>query len=141
MSVAHWLLLPAFVHVGWVLLLGMRMGRARTAAVRQGRVRLKDIALESSAWPEDIRKLSNSFNNQFQVPLFFYAILPLLLSLQLADAAQAVLAWCFVASRIVHSLLHTGRNDVVRRFYAFLAGFLIIAAMWAWFALRLYVIG
>ena len=141
MSVAHWLLLPAFVHVGWVFVLGLRMGRARTAAVRQGRVRMKDIALNSAAWPDDILKFSNSYNNQFQLPLFFYAILPLLLTLQLADAAQAVLAWCFVASRIVHSLIHTGRNNVVRRFYAFLAGFLIIAAMWAWFALRLYVIG
>ena len=36
MTIVQWLLLPAFIHVGWVMLLLVRMGRVRMAAVRKG---------------------------------------------------------------------------------------------------------
>ncbi|MFN4143331.1 MAPEG family protein [Aestuariivirga sp.] len=141
MDPAKWLLLAAFLHVGWVTVLGVRLGRARFRAARAGRVKVKDIALDSSRWPDDVRKLSNNFDNQFQVPVLFYAILPLLLVTGLADTISVVLAWVFVASRIVHSLVHTGGNVVTRRFQVFLFGFVAIGLMWAWFGLRYYVIG
>jgi hypothetical protein len=46
-----------------------------------------------------------------------------------------------VASRILHSILHTGSNIVMQRGGAFLIGFVAVALMWLWFGLRLYVIG
>jgi hypothetical protein len=141
MSIVQWLLLPAFLHVALVMVIGIRLGRARFRAGRAGVVRLKDIALDSSRWPDDIRKLSNNFDNQFQVPVLFYAILPLLILLVKADWIQVVLAWIFVGSRIVHSQIHIGNNAVIRRFQVFLLGFIIIVIMWAWFAVRLYLIG
>jgi hypothetical protein len=52
-----------------------------------------------------------------------------------------VLAWAFVASRLVHSFIHVGANNVVHRLFAFGASFATLAAMWLWFALRLYVTG
>ncbi|MFO1133090.1 MAG: MAPEG family protein [Hyphomicrobiales bacterium] len=141
MTIVQWLLLPAFVQVAWVTALGIRMGRARVRVARAGQVRLKDIALNSSAWPEEVRKLSNNYDNQFQLPLLFFALLPLMILLVKVDWFSVALAWVFVASRIVHSLVHTGRNAVVRRFQVFLFGFATLATLWAWFALRLYVIG
>ena len=141
MTIVQWLLLPAFIHVGWVLLLLIRMGRVRMAAVRQGAMTIKDIALDNRRWPDDVRKFSNNYDNQFQLPVLFYAILPLLLMLVKVDWLQVTLAWVFVLSRIVHSLVHTGGNDVMKRGQVFLVGFLALGLMWAWFALRLYVIG
>jgi len=141
MTIVQWLLLPAFVQVLWTTVLGIRMGRARVSAARARQVRLKDVALNSSAWPDEIRKLSNNYDNQFQLPVLFLALLPLMILLVKVDWLTVALAWLFVASRIVHSLIHTGGNVMVRRFQAFLVGFICVAAMWAWFALRLYVIG
>ncbi len=141
MTIVQWLLLPAFAHVALVTVVGIRLGRARFRAGRAGAVTLKDIALDSSRWPDDIRKLSNNFDNQFQLPVLFYAILPLLILLVKVDWLQVVLAWAFVASRILHSQVHTGHNEVIRRFQIFLLGFIIIVIMWAWFAVRLYLIG
>lgn len=141
MSIVQWLLLPAFVQVFWVTALAIRMGRARTRAVRSGQVKIKDVALDSSRWPDDVRKLSNNYDNQFQLPVFFFAILPLLIFLVKVDWLQVTLAWVFVGSRILHSLIHTGDNVVLRRFQAFLVGFVAVSTMWGWFALRLYVIG
>ena len=141
MTIVQWLLLPAFLHVAWVMALGFRMGRARTAAIRAGRARIAEIALDNTRWPDDVRKLANNYDNQFQVPMLFYAVLPLLIVTTLADVVSAVLAWAFLAGRIAHSLVHTGSNTVMRRFSGFVASFLAVAAMWAWFALRLYVTG
>jgi hypothetical protein len=141
MSIVQWLLLPAFLHVALVTVIGIRLGRARFRAGRAGVVRVEDIAIDSSRWPDDIRKLSNNFDNQFQIPVLFYAILPLLIILVKVDWVQVALAWAFVASRILHSQIHTGRNEVIRRFQVFLLGFILVVIMWAWFGVRLYLIG
>jgi hypothetical protein len=141
MSIVQWLLLPAFLHLALVTVIGIRLGRARFRAGRAGVVRVEDIAIDSSRWPDDIRKLSNNFDNQFQIPVLFYAILPLLIILVKVDWVQVALAWAFVASRILHSQIHTGRNEVIRRFQVFLLGFILVVIMWAWFGVRLYLIG
>ncbi len=141
MDLAKWLLLPAFVHVALVFFIGVRMGRARFAAARSGAVKVKNIAVDNSQWPDDVRKIANNYQNQFEVPVLFYALLPLLLVTGKADWVAVALAWVFVASRIVHSVIHLGPNVVIQRFKVFVFGFTTVVIMWAWFALKLYVIG
>lgn len=141
MTIVQWLLLPAFVQVLWVAVTGIRMGAARTAAVKSGKVTLDEIALDASRWPDEARKLANNYDNQFQLPALFFALLPLVILLVKVDWLTVTLAWVFVASRILHSLIHTGSNAVLKRGQAFLIGFAALTLMWAWFALRLYVIG
>jgi hypothetical protein len=135
------MLAPVFVHVVLVVALVIATGRGRVAAVKAGEVRLKDIALDSSKWPERLRKLANNYQNQFELPVLFYAGVALLIAPGLADGVALVLAWGFVASRLVHSFIQVGTNNVVHRLYAFGTGLAALAAMWLWFALRLYVIG
>ena len=141
MTITQWLLLPALVHVALVFFVGARLGRARFKAARSGAVKVNDIAVDGTKWPDDVKKIVNNFQNQFEVPVLFHALLPLLLVTGLADAVAVVLAWIFAASRIVHSYIHIGSNIVIRRFRAFLLGFIVVVLMWAWFGLRLYVIG
>jgi len=135
------MLAPVFVHVLLVVALVIATGRGRVAAVNAGEVRLKDIALDSSKWPEGLRKLGNNYQNQFELPVLFYAVVALLIATGLGDGVALVLAWGFVVSRLVHSFIQVGTNNVVHRLYAFGAGLAALAALWLWFALRLYVIG
>lgn len=141
MTLAQHLLLPAFVHVALVLSLLVRTGSARVGAVRSGQVKIKDIRSDNTKWPEPLQLISNNYANQFELPVLFYALLGFLLIAGLSDTVQIVLAWAFVASRLVHSVIHTGSNDIRQRFRAFLAGVAILTAMWAWFGLRFYVLG
>ena len=141
MTIAQQLLLPAFVYVAWVVLLGARVGRSRVRAAKAGLVNMKQVAIDSTKWPDNVRKVTSNFNNQFEVPMLYMLLLPLLLATQMADWVAVVLGWVFVASRIVHSSIQTGGNNVLHRFFVFLAGFILVAVMWAWFALRFYVIG
>ncbi len=109
--------------------------------MRGREVKLKDVALDNSRWPEALRKLGNNYASQFELPVLYYAVLALVLVTGLADVPQIVLSWAFVATRFVHSFIHTGANVMVQRFYAFLAGGACIALMWLWLGLRLYVTG
>lgn len=135
------MLAPVFVHVVLVVALVIATGRGRVAAVRAGEVRMKDIALDNTRWPERLRKLASNYHNQFELPVLFYGLIALLVATGLADGVSLVLAWGFVASRLVHSFIQVGTNNVAHRLYAFAAGLAVLTAMWLWFALRLYVIG
>lgn len=141
MTLEKWLLLPAFVHVALVLGVGVAMGRARFRAAREGRVEVRDVVVDSSRWPDDVRKFANNYQNQFEIPVLFYAALALIVATGVVDAVMVVLAWLFVVSRIVHSAIHTGTNVIMQRFQAFLFGFAAVVLLWAWFGLRLYVTG
>lgn len=141
MSPAQLILMPVFVHVLLVFFLGIRTALERGAAVRNREVSIKEIALDTRSWPEHVRKFSNNFDNQFQVPMMWYALVALLLATNLAGTLQIILSWCFVATRLAHTYVHTGRNDVRLRLVAYLLGVTIIFFMWLWFALRLYGLG
>ena len=67
------ILLPVFVFVLLVFVLLVALGRTRFAAGRRGEVRIADIALDDRPWPDSVRKISNAYNNQFQLPLLFIA--------------------------------------------------------------------
>ena len=120
----------------WTLLVMLAAGRARVAAVRAGNVRLSAVALSNEAWPARIRQLGNNMNNQFETPTLFYALVLLALHLGAAGWGMGMLAWGFVASRVLHTLVHTTSNDVRRRFQAFVLGILCLAGMWALIAAR-----
>lgn len=129
------LVLAMLVQVAWTFIVMLRAGRVRFAAVKAGRVG-KAAALDSRAWPDDVLKHGNNMNNQFETPTLFYALVLLALVLGMADVVLAILAWVFVASRVVHTAIHTGSNVVSRRFRAFLGGTIALMLMTAWIAVR-----
>ena len=124
-------LLPVFVQVALTFVLLIRMGAMRTAAIRRGAVKIRDIALGQSAWPEEETKAARSFHNQLETPLLFYAWAAFTLIAHTMDWLGLSLAWAFVAARIVHALVHNTSNYVPHRFGIFLACLAILIAMWA----------
>ena len=137
MALDKLLLLPALIHVGLVFFLVFMTGSGRVAAARRGEVRLKDIALDASKWPDHLRKRANNYQNQFELPVLFYALIAFSLATRLVDAVQVIFAWVFLITRLVHTYIHIGRNVVIDRFYAFVASVVALLAMWVWFALRI----
>jgi hypothetical protein len=50
---------------------------------------------------------------------------------------QLSLAWTFVLTRVIHSVVHITYNRVMHRFNAFLLGMVAVFAMWITLALQL----
>lgn len=133
------ILAPVLVQVLLTFVLLFWMGRVRIAAVRAREVRVRDVSLGERAWPPRVMRVANAFHNQFELPVLFYALVPLAILTRKADLAFVVMSWLFVATRIVHAGIYAIVNRVPLRFAAFVAGALILLAMWIIFAVRILV--
>jgi hypothetical protein len=136
MSVAA-VLAPVFVQVGLTFFLLFWMGRRRFEAVRKREVAIRDIALAEPNWPPGVMQVSNAFHNQFQTPVLFYALVALALVTRQADLAFVAMSWAFVLARVIHAAVYGTTNHVPTRFRVFLAGTLVLMAMWIVFAVRI----
>jgi hypothetical protein len=134
-------LAPLFVQVALTFVLLFWMGRERFASVRAGQVRVKEIALGERNWPARVQQIANTFHNQFEVPMLSYALVALALLTRQADLLFVLMAWIFVAARLVHAYIYTTSNVVIRRFQAFMAGTTVLMLMWVIFAVRVLFLG
>jgi hypothetical protein len=119
------------------LAVGVRLGFARARAVREGTVQ-GNAMLSNDAWPPYARQASNCFSNQFEVPVLFYALVLLALTLTFAGPVYAGLAWVFVVSRAVHALVHVTSNDLRLRAPSYFVGVLIVLIMTVMAAVALF---
>jgi len=113
------------------------MGRERVPRVMRGEIKIADIAVEKDAYPLKARLLSNSFDNQFQLPVLFFVGVLAALHFGLSDWIAAILAWLFVALRFCHAAIHVTTNRVHRRFVVYTAGLAVLALFWLWLVLRI----
>lgn len=108
----------------------------RVPLVTTRKVRIRDIALSGDGWPEHARKLANAVDNQFQLPVLFYAGALLSLLLGGTGWSEVILGGLFVALRYAHALIHVTDNNVPRRFGVYAAGFLVLGVFWIVLAVR-----
>jgi hypothetical protein len=141
MTQAQLLLLPAFVHVALVVYLLLRMGSGRVEAVKRRVVKLSEVDTNKLGYPEAVRNFANNYHNQYELPVLYYAVLAFAMNTGLVDSVMIVLSWGFVASRVLHSYVQTGKNVIRTRFKVFAVGLGLLLSMWSWFGLRLFVIG
>jgi len=112
------------------------LGAIRVPLVASGKMPVAQIALSREPWPEHEKRVSNAFDNQFQLPLLFYVAVGLSLYMG-AGWIEVVLAWLFVLSRIVHTVIFVTRNRVYRRFFAYTFGYAMLCLFWLDLAIRL----
>nr|WP_295892846.1 MAPEG family protein [uncultured Devosia sp.] len=112
----------------------------RVPRVARGEIAVKDIAVERDAYPLKARLLSNSFDNQFQLPVLLYVAMLLALWAGGAGWIEVILAWVFVALRYLHAGIHVTTNRVYRRFGVYSAGLVVLALLWLWLVLRLVIL-
>jgi hypothetical protein len=130
-------LLPVFVLIGLAFALLLWMVGTRRQALVGGETKIRDIALGQPNWPTRATQVGNCFANQFELPLLFYILIALALPLRHADLFIVLMSWVFVVTRFVHAGIFVTSNDLGRRSMAWLAGVLVLFAMWIYFALRI----
>ena len=133
------ILLPLIVQVALTFAIGFRMAAGRVAAVRARKVHPRDIALREANWPKHLMQLQNAYLNQFELPVLFYLLTILVLITKAGDLWFVVPAWIFVALRLAHAYVHVTSNRVPRRGMLFIAGAVVLCAMWIVFAVRILI--
>ena len=128
---AQLILLPVLLQIALTLASYVALARAKSKALALGQVDEVRRALHSDAWPDSVIKINNNIRNQFETPVLFYVLVLVLLNLGAVGWLTQLLAWLFVLSRIAHTLVHTGTNQVPLRRRLFTFGCVVLILMTA----------
>jgi hypothetical protein len=131
------ILAPLFVQVllTLALMLGMMVFRGR--AVLRGETRIESIAMREPNWPRQAALYANCFGNQFELPVLFYVLTVLSIMTRHADLVFVLLAWVFVALRVLQALIHVTTNEVRLRGSFYAAGAVVLLVMWLIFIVKI----
>ena len=132
------ILSPVFALAFLTFGIGMWLGKLRFVAVQKGDLNPRYYELNRGGkLPEYLAKVSNNYDNLLSLPILFYVVSILMLITGKIEISQIILAWLFVASRYVHSYIHTTYNNVRHRLIAFMFGVITLIGMWIIFFIRI----
>ena len=100
-------------------------------------MRREDVILGQRSWPASAQAAANAFSNQFELPVLYFALVPLAIITRKADVLFVVLSWVFVLSRIVHAGVYVTSNRIPFRLGAFAVGAVALLILWVQFAIRI----
>jgi hypothetical protein len=104
---------------------------ARVRAVRHGEVQVGYYRLyQGAAEPASSAALARHFANLFEAPVLFYAVCLAAAATHRDTTVLIALAWCYVAARVVHALVHLTSNRLRWRIRAYMSSWAVLAAMW-----------
>lgn len=111
-----------------------RMVRGRVAAVRSGDVdaRYYKTHQGDNTEPRQAAQNARHFTNLFENPVLFYIACVVAMVSGLGGTPMLVLAWLFVATRVVHAVIHLTSNRIPQRMAAYGFSWIVLAAMWFW---------
>ncbi len=129
------ILWPVLAHLFLVLGLYAWLTFERFSNAVGGRTAYRELVLPGAETGRAARVAAN-LNNQFQAPVFFHIIALTLWTADLVSGADLILAWVFVAGRVVHTLVHAFTANVIARGLVFSINFTALCGLWLWFFIR-----
>ncbi len=79
--------------------------------------------------PNKAKWAADNYNHLHEQPVIFYALMFYLAATNAGDSVNLYLAWGYVISRILHSLIQMGKNIVIARFLVFVIGTVLLMLM------------
>lgn len=130
------ILWPTFALVALIFVVWFTLFVQRMAHIRRNPPGPEDFATGAAAmrYFEPVEMPANNLRNLFEMPVLYFALVPLLLITHQAGHVQVMLAWAFVVLRVLHSLIHIGPKVVQARFLVYLLSCAVLMAMWIGFA-------
>jgi hypothetical protein len=108
--------------IGWTFLLYVWLTVAR------GEVKFAAFEFGHGEPPE-VACITRNLANQFELPVIFYAAVVLLVVIGRVDTIDVIVAWVFVAGRVIHTLVQTLTGDVPLRGRVFLINFAAVVVL------------
>ena len=131
------LVYPVLALVLWTFVVYILLGLRRYQALKSRRTRARDVALSGNAWPDDERKVANNLRNQSESPILFYVLCGVATYVGFTPFGMTILAWLYVATRVVHTTIHATSNNLSLRALVFSVGLTVLLVMWIVIVLRL----
>lgn len=130
--------LPAAAMALLTLVVWVRLFVVRIGEMRRLRIHPQSVATSPQAMQKFVdTRAADNLRNLFELPVLLYAALGIAFAIGAGDPVTLGLAWAFVALRGLHSLIQCGYNRVVHRFAAYVAGGVVLWALWGWLTWQL----
>lgn len=107
--------------VVWVVMFKRRIAAIRTLGLNP------QTRADLELFPAPAVSASNNFQNLFELPVVFYAVVLALVQTGQVDSIHVMCAFGFFALRVVHSTIHCTYNHVVQRFSVY-----AVASVFLW---------
>ena len=127
--------LVALIFTVWIVLFVARSGHMRRHPPTAESFADGEAAMR---YFRPVEMPANNLANLFEMPVLYFALVPLLLITRHGDHLQVALAWTFVGLRALHSAIHLGPNKIIPRFAAYLGSCIVLSAMWIGFAIDMF---
>jgi hypothetical protein len=125
---------PVFCLVILTFIMAFATGISRLISVRRKQINPKYYVLLSGDTPPDyVQKIGRNFANLLEVPVLFYLLAVLVITLDINNTLLLNLAWLYVVLRLVHTIIHVSYNYVMHRFMVFGLSVLTLLTMWVQF--------
>ena len=122
---------PVLVLVTWTLFMWVWMYVTRIPSMNAAGIDPQEAAHPGSLdrLPSRVRAAADNYNHLHEQPTIFYALMFFVALTGGGDGTALSIAWAYVASRVLHSLVQATINKVVVRFALFVVGSLALMAM------------
>ena len=125
------LIYPMAALVLLTLIILIAMFRSRMAAVKSGKINTGFYkTYQEGSEPRQVAQFSRHFVNMFESPTLFYAACVVGIVIGQNATVLIVLAWIYVALRALHAYIHTGKNSIWLRMWAYFSSCLVLLGMW-----------
>lgn len=132
------ILAPVIALVLWSVVMWVWMYATRIPAIQRAKLVMApedDGAAALRSLPARVRWKADNYNHLMEQPTIFYAVALTLALVGAGDGINALLAWSYVALRVIHSLIQALSNIILLRFAVFALGnvpliWLSFAAAW-----------
>lgn len=124
------LVYPTLALILWIFVVGVILMLRRKDALTSGAVRPEDVTVSTERYPVPARLASANFSNQFEAPVVYFALIMLAMEVGATGYAMALLAWLYVATRVIHTFIHIGPNRLPVRGAVYGIGIIALFGMW-----------
>ena len=126
-----YILYPLFALAAWTSLVLLLIPYVRIRSVRRREIAPNDFKYgESAAVPPNVSIANRNYMNLLELPMLFYVVCMVLYVTDGASQPAVLVAWAYVALRVVHSLIHLSYNHVLHRLSAFTLSNVALVSLW-----------
>ena len=128
------ILQPVVALAIWTMVMWAWMYATRIPALNKAKLSDEELstltqAKLDAALPPSVQWKAYNYNHLHEAPTVFYAVAIVLAIIGQGDGLNAMLAWAYVALRVIHSLVQATVNKVMVRFAVFVLSSLVLIAL------------
>tara|TARA_Y100000590_G_scaffold441202_1_gene567564 strand:+ start:189 stop:602 length:414 start_codon:yes stop_codon:yes gene_type:complete len=127
------ILYPVILMMLLTLLLYVKNYLDNSRGVKDQSLKFKYFKAYQGDVPEYVAVSRQTLKNQFELPIFFYFLISVILAFDKVSQLDIIFAWIFVISRYIHCYIRLTSNYVPNRAKVFQVGLFILIIWWVAF--------